>query len=110
MDDLLFQTTVAAARRLLKSRLRLLVYRYKQAEAGGDSSWLPLIQMEEGFEIEAQHAWKGVKACWDRGPVSDSLQEAALSQAMSQARSDVIRYFEAEDMDPTWLRDRLLEA
>lgn len=72
--------------------------------------WDPMVLMEEGFESEAQQAWEGVRACWVSGPVSDSLQEAALSQALSEARRDVIRHFEAEDMDPAWLKGYLLEA
>lgn len=89
MEDLVYRATVAAARRLLKTRLRLYISRLKASEASGDV-WKPLVQLEEGFHDEAQQAWSQIKTCWALGtpsPAAGAMLDVAVRVATFTAAS-----------------------
>jgi len=109
-DDLVYKTTLAAARRLLKIRLRIHLSQSKVKE--GLDSWKSLVQLEEAFQEDAETSWANVTACW-RGRFTDPVTQAffnqALSQAWLEAREDVESSFIRQDIDPVWVRSRMSE-
>lgn len=107
MDDLLFQTTLMTARRLLKSRLRLFLSRLKASEPDGEDSWGSAILLEEGVEQEARVAWRNVRQHWASNYICRAMLQSAADQAFRQAKADVVGHFVAQDVDPKWLRSKL---
>jgi len=104
MDDLLFQTTVMIARRLLKSRLRLYLCRLKNEE---EPVWGSIITYEEGVEQEALAAWLNVRACWASSSICRTLLDIASKLAFRQARADIFSFFVHQDVDPRWISRKL---
>lgn len=109
MNDLIFQTTVSAARRLFKSRLRLALCRLKGSEPNGDV-WQTVSLLEEGIEKEAQADWDEVRACWGITDVDKALLGIALQHAIREARKDVTRFFTGKQVDPAWVHQKLVEV
>lgn len=107
--DLVFQTTVATARRLFKSRLRLAICRLKEPESR--RTWQPIILLEEGIEKEAQQAWDNVRSCWGIHDVDRFLLGLALKSALQGARTDAYHFFTTDNLklDPAWVHAKILE-
>jgi hypothetical protein len=58
MDAKERNTTIDAARRLIKSRMQQAICKAKVAELGeGDRIWGPMLNLADGFVEEAQEAW-----------------------------------------------------
>jgi hypothetical protein len=104
MDDLLFQTTLMTARRLLKSRLRLFICRLKAGEPEENAEWRSVLSFEEGVEEEARTSWQNVRTRWSDTPICRVMLEAAAKLAFREAKLDVMDFFIAQDVDPKWLR------
>lgn len=81
----------SAIRRLLKSRLRLYIFRALAVERSS-GSWASAIEVEEGISEDAWAAWTSVRAAqvdYDLD-AKDGLREAALSaQATFKGAVDI---------------------
>lgn len=108
MRDLIFQTTVAAAARLFKSRLRLAISRLKASESDR-ALWDPIVLFEQGIEIDAQKSWDDVRECWGIHDSDKELLGVALKQALQSARLDIFNFFTSQELDPEWVQEKILE-
>jgi hypothetical protein len=91
------QQTINAARRLLKSRLRLVIYSVK------GESWESLALLEKGITQDSQEAWAQVLASWD---LTDHRLTELIIEAYDQARQDVVSFF-ADTLPIEWIKKQL---
>jgi len=100
------QSTLKAAVRLLKARMRQFVYQQKLGD--DENIWGPMLIVEKGFLSGALTEWEKVILTWDlSNPALVEELNALVVTAMAQARASVIELLVERVPEVATILDRL---
>jgi hypothetical protein len=103
----LYQESLNAARRLIKTRLRGFVCETMATDEPTSGAWSMAVDVEQGFTKEASQAWTGILARWNlEDPLVKAQAVGLVREALAQAVQDTEALL-SDTLPVKWLKRTL---